>query len=455
MKIVDNRTLETALSLDPTEDSIGIVIGNRDETKKNTIKVFVPRFMQGISINDLEPKLDTKSISSSKLVNSVNKNVGSGSIKLKNYLEVPPFVLPNMNPPRYVKGERVLIKFMDNDIKSFLYFPYQIHDVIKRKTDINRFFVPSKENFDDPLVDENSYFLELNSKDKLVRLFTGDKDGEKCPFTFNINTKDGIVTFKDDGENRMFEWNYDEDKLLFQTENGTTVEYKEAAITVTCDTLDLTANESIKIKTSKMKLEADQADFLIENQYVKNTSYEQEASNAKLKYDLSECSGNLWQIISSGLFFDAPATINTGMSVFAGFYVTKVPAPGKTPSVYAGGALDGTSPSSSSTPSQQKPSPSSPQSKASGSSAMTDMKGVSGQPLAYAKPTVEALKAVANVADQALGLAMFHMHPGEYKPLAPNPGSPSAPKPSATSMKMATPQVTAQSQLIPANNFKA
>ena len=31
MRIKNNRTLETELSLDPTEDCVGIVVGDRDE----------------------------------------------------------------------------------------------------------------------------------------------------------------------------------------------------------------------------------------------------------------------------------------------------------------------------------------------------------------------------------------------------------------------------------------
>lgn len=457
MKIVDNKTLDLSLSLDPTEDSIGVVIADRDETGNNNLKLYIPRFMQGVDISDGKPKDSTHSISTKKLLNSKNKNIGSNTINLKNYIEVPPFTIPGSRPPRYSIGERVLVKFIDHDIKSPIYYPFQVSaDNAKRLVDIQRLFVPSKENDDDPITDEDSYFVELNSRDKFVRLFTSNMNGEKCPFTFNINTKDGIVTFKDDSEKRMFEWNYDEDKLLFQTNTGIEFELKENAARLVCETLDINASESIKIETSKFQLKAEQGDVLIDNMYVKNTSYEQEASNSKLKYDLAELSGSLWQIISSGLFLDAPATINTGMSVFAGFYVTKVPAPGKTPSVYAGGALDGASPNSSSTPSQQKPDSNSPSSKQSGSTSMTDMKGNgAGKPLAYAEPVIDLLKELAKQADLGVGIAKYHMHPGEYKPLAMNPASPSVYKP-LYAMEMTTQmKVNIKSMQIKADNFKA
>ena len=422
----------------------------------NTLKLYIPRFMQGIDVKDGKPKDETANINNSKLVNSVNKNIGSGSIKLKNYMEIPPFLVPGINPPRYVVGERVIVKFIDNDIKSPIYYPFQVHDVVKRKEDIIRTFVPSKENESDPVLDENSYFIELNSKDKFVRLFTSNKNEEKCPFTFNINTKDGIVTFKDDSEKRMFEWNYDEDKILWGTDAGIEFELKENAARLVCETLEINASESIKMETSKFLLKADQGDFNIDNMYVNNTSYEQEATNSKLKYDLAELSGSLWQIISTGLFLDAPAVINTGMSVFAGFYITKVPAPGKTPSIYSGGALDGTSPQSSSTPKSQKPSSDSPASKSSGSGSQTDMVGGGkGKPLAYADPVIDCLKAIAQQADKAAGQANSHIHPQNYKFLCCNPAEVTVPTPMSLLEKTATLKVMTSEMQIKASNFKA
>jgi hypothetical protein len=454
MHIKNNRTLETEFSLDPTEDCVGIVVGDRDETEKNTIKVFIPRFMQGIDIKDGKAVDETASIDSAKLLNSKNKNIGSTSINLKNYIEVPPFLIPGVNPPRYICGERVNIKFVDKDIKSPIYLPYQVHDVILRKEDIIRVFVPSKSDFPDPIVDSNSYFLELNSKEKFVRLYTSNQNEEKCPFTFNINTKDGIVTFRDDTEKRMFEWNYDEDKLYWGTDSGIEFEFKEQAARLLCETLDIKASESINIETSKFKLKSDQGDVIIDNMYVKNSgSFEQETPNAKLKYDMAELSGNLWQIISPGLFFDAPATIHTGTSIMAGYALTKVPAPGKTPSVYAGGCLDGSSPSSSSSPSPKQPDSGAPSSKSSGGGTDTDLKGNKlGKPVAYAEPVIACLKSIAQQADKAMGMAKSHMHPGEYEALAMSGNATEGP--AASSEKTSEKFVMGIEATIRANNFK-
>lgn len=455
MKISNEKNVELSSSIDITEECIGIVIGNRDDTGKNTLKLYIPRFMMGIDIDGGKPVEKTAFIKNGIFKNTINKNIGKNTIKLQNYLEIPPFTIPGVSLPRYVLGERVTVTFADKDIKNPVYFPYQVKDDVKRKEDIMRYFVPSKADEGDPIVDENSYFLELNSVNKFVRLFTSNSNDEKCPFTFNIDTKNGITTFKDDSA-RYFEWNYDEDKISFGTDGGIVFEMKGADITCKCENFTMEASESMQLKTSKFKLEADQGDVVISNMYVENTSYEHKSSNSKLKYDLSECSGNLWQIISPGLFLDSPSVINTGMSVFAGFYVTKVPAPGKTPSIYSGGALDGASVGSSSNPPQSKPSSTSPSSKQSGSTSTTDMKGnFMGKPLAYADPVKTCLQTIAKVADQALGIAMFHMHPGEYFPLAMNPVTPSVPKQPSSTMQVATPACTSLIPLIAASNFKA
>ncbi|MGL4949692.1 MAG: hypothetical protein ACRC5M_04860 [Anaeroplasmataceae bacterium] len=455
MKISNLKTLETDLSYSITEDTVGIVVGDRDDTGSNTLKVYIPRFMQGI-VTDGTAKDEPVTIKAERMLNSINKNIGSNELTLKNYLEIPPLSLPSVDPPRFTKGERIIVKFMDEDIKSSLYYPFQTFEVSKRQTDIVRMRTPSKANIDDPVVNENSYFLELNSRDKFVRLFTSAENGEKSPFTINLNTLDGIFSIKDDSENRTIEWNYDEDRISMKTDNGVVLEMKEAAVTLECETLDIKASESISMSTSKFKLEAEQGDFIIDNMYVKNSSYEQEAVDAKLKYDIGELSGSMWQIISAGLFLDAPATINTGMSIFAGFYVTKMPAPGKMPSVYAGGALDGNSPGTSSKPQSSQPDSSSPKTESTSSGSVTDMKGGGkGKPLAYAEPVIDALKAIAKQADKGVGLAKYHMHPGEYKPLAMNPASPSVQKPPAALEKTAEMNVNKSSNKIKATNFKA
>jgi hypothetical protein len=144
------------------------------------------------------------------------------------------------------------------------------------------------------------------------------------------------------------------------------------------------------------------------------------------------------------------------MSVFAGFYVTKVPAPGKTPSVYAGGALDGASPQSSRTPSSKQPDSSSPASKSSGSTSVTDMKGKSsGKPLAYAQPVIDCLTKLATQTDMAVGWSKYHFHFPDYKPLCPIPTSASSPKPNALMEKTCTNTIMGKRTSIPSNNFKA
>jgi len=461
MKIVNEKTIELGSSLDAIKESVGIIIGDRDDTGKNTLKLYIPRLMMGISLKEASGKAEEsdESIDSSIFKNSKNKNIGANSIKIKNYMEIPPYVIPGVSLPRFVKGERVVVHFADNDIKNPVYMPYQIKDDIKRKNDIMRIYAPSKEKEDDPMDDDNTYFMEINTKEKFVRLKTTNKDGEKCPFTYNINSKDGIVTFKDDSEKRMFEWNYDEDKLFFGTDGGVEFEMKEAAVKIKCETYEIDASKSIKMKTSKFLLESNQGDLVIDNMFVKNTSFEQKATMGKFGINSFDVSGNLAQITAQGLFLNAPATINTGMSIFAGFYITGMAAPGPLPSIYSGGALSGASPASAAAapkPKEAKADSSSPGSKKQGDETDTDMKGKGrGKPLAYAEPVKKALNDIAKQADKAVGMARFHMHPGDYIPLAPLPMVPAVEKPLAMLEMTAFIKTQIHAAQIPATKFKA
>jgi len=301
MKVINETTLETALSFDKVTDTIGIVLGDRDETKSNNLRLFLPRLMMGIELEsssgatvEMDASIDIN------LVNSENKDIGSNSITLCNYIEVPPLMIPGVSLPRFVRSEVVRVNFADGDIKSPTYFPFSMgNERLKRQVDILRYYVPAKENYDDPLMNNNSYYLELNSRDYFARLFTSDKNGEKSIFNFNLNTKDGIITIKDDSE-RMITWVYDEDKIMVQTDAGARTTWCKTDITHECETYNVFATDYVNIETSKYKLKSDQGDFIIDNMYTENTSYEHKATSAKQMFDSAELSGNLWQIISPG-----------------------------------------------------------------------------------------------------------------------------------------------------------
>jgi hypothetical protein len=432
MHIKDSHSMELDSSIYAATDTVGIVIKDRDETGKNTLGLYIPRFMMGIDIKEAEGKPYEKSVSfsSSKIKNSINKNIGQGNCMIQNYLEVPCFLLPNVDMPRFVHGERVMVTFADQDIKSPTFFPFSVQDTKKRRDDIVAFRIPSKPTDTEEITDDNSYYLELNSKEQYVKLHTANANEENNPFTFLVNAKEGIIKLEDDS-GRSFEWNYNEDYQLFTTDGGISFKMMDTKVTCECEDFELLANTSIHMKTSKWNVEADEGTFEITTHKTKTTSLETEGSTYKHKYPQTQYEGTLFQGKFPTVLWDTPAYSVTGVVLMAGFAMGPSPAAAPAPPLSPGG-------------------------KANGPTSMCDMKGGgAGRPLSYADTTNSMIAAVAAIADQALGTAMFHIHPGAYKPLAPNPAVPSVPGPPAMAMKVATPMVSSMQAMAIATNFKA
>lgn len=342
MKVVDQNTLTTALSFDTVVDTIGIVLGDRDETKSNNLKLYIPRLMLGIDL--ASGKGDTVEMEASidiDIENSINKDIGSNNITLTNYIEVPPMIIPGITLPRFEKGEIVKLTFADNDVKSPTYYPFSLgNEVLKRKTDIIRYHTPAKEKYDDPLSEINSYYMEINSRDQFFRIHTSDKNGETCPFTLNFNTKDGIITLMDNTK-RKFLWEYKKDKIMIQTDGGARTTWCKSDITHECETYNVFATNYVNIETSKYKLKSDKGDFYIDNMYTENISKEHKASVAILNFDDAAQVGNTWQTIAPGLYLDSPAVKLSNLIYHSAHVFVGIPAPGPSGSPYSGGAVDG------------------------------------------------------------------------------------------------------------------
>ena len=76
-------------------------------------------------------------------------------------------------------------------------------------------------------------------------------------------------------------------------------------------------------------------------------------------------------------------------------------------------------------------------------------------PLRQRFPTKKALNDIAKQADKAVGMARFHIHPGDYIPLAPLPMVPAVEKPLAMLEFTAFIKTQVHAAQIPATKFKA
>lgn len=298
MRIVDDKKAIMESSVTVATESMGIVVENRDVTNRSALKVFIPRLMCGINIGDDDGKPVEKDVNfnTTKIMNTRNLDIGDGSVKIQNYLEVPCYQIPGISIPRYVAGQLVKVTFGDSDIKSPVIYPFSVPDNYKKLVDILNVGVPAKT--DDADIDaDSSYFLEFNSRDQFVRLHTADKNGENNPFNFLINTKDGLYEITD-GSGRMFEWLCNKDTFHWTTDAGLDLELKENTATVKCDKIKFDIADEFDVKTSKIKIKADQGEFDITQLKIKGTKFDTDHTMTKIKTSATltfACPGNsIW-----------------------------------------------------------------------------------------------------------------------------------------------------------------
>jgi hypothetical protein len=275
MRVTSDKYAQVESSIDIVKDSVGIVIGDRDETGKNTLKMYIPRFMAGITLETTSgvPTEEEVSFSEDKIINSVNKDIGSASVTTQNYLEIPCFLVPGISMPRFVVGQELLVTFADGDIKSPIVYPFTVQDQGKKATDILQIGVPARPEGGTPIANSGSYFMEFNSRDQYVRLYTSVENEENNPFNFLVNTKEGIFKIADDTE-RVFEWIYNDDTFHWHTDAGLDILLKENEATIACETLNINAESEINIETSTLNITADEGAFAIDKLSIEGTKLE-------------------------------------------------------------------------------------------------------------------------------------------------------------------------------------
>jgi hypothetical protein len=149
-----------------------------------------------------------------------------------------------------VKGENVFVECCDRDIKNLFVKPSTIGDNSKRKDDVFTILVPNfKEWNESPTLNlENTYGLQINTKTKILSLWTtcegGDEtsDKEKGKYMISINPAEGKVMISDNGK-RQWLLNTEEDSITEQNEGGCKIQMID-------DTINISAPSTINIETT-------------------------------------------------------------------------------------------------------------------------------------------------------------------------------------------------------------
>jgi hypothetical protein len=263
MNISDLLKPESVGSLRYGDKMIGIVVKTPEDMKKdNLICCYIPRLMFGLPIDSGDYE-KTVSVKTDRLLNTVHKNIGDRSLKMKNYVTVQVAQSNNVLPPKFAKGENVFVNCCDRDLKNLYAEPITLGEVKKRKNDIWTIMCPNFKEYDNSNMNlKNTFGMQINTKDKVISLWTSKEGGEesseeKGVYYIGINAKEGQMLISDSGK-RTITIDTDNDQIIMQNEAETKIEMIDDTINMKGKTLNIDIEDDINITSSKMKRDIDE-----------------------------------------------------------------------------------------------------------------------------------------------------------------------------------------------------
>lgn len=243
---------------------IGLVLKTPEDLEKdNVIGCFIGRLSFGLPI-DKGPIENKITVDSSKLLNSVNKTIGKKNCIFKNWVTIQVAQSCNVLTPKFARGENVFIECCDNDLKNLYALPYTLGEVQKRKDDVWTLMCPNLSEFSNAkLTLENTFGIQVNTKDKVLSIWTGKTDGkedseeEKGTYYIGINAKEGRILLSDSGK-RTITIDTENDQIIALNEAETQIEMAKDTINMKAKHMNIEIEEDINIKSKKMKREIDE-----------------------------------------------------------------------------------------------------------------------------------------------------------------------------------------------------
>lgn len=289
MKVVDFKGVKVESSSDFITETIGIVVKNQEETGFNTLGLFIPRLMMGMNI-DGGKKEEVMSVGYTKIKNSKKKQIGKATANWQNYIEVPCLQIPNVQLPKYKIGERVYVKFADQDINSIAFLPYSVTDTKKRPTDIVDFGVSARKDDKDELKDENTYRLRFDSIEKFIQLYMTKANEEISTYSILIDGKNGKIVIGD--EKRFISLFTEDDMIQIENEAGSVWQMKEGVVNLTCEEYNVKASKKIYMETETFDIKCDDFTNDVSNSITEKSSKKKvESKQLDEKIDMSKYKG--------------------------------------------------------------------------------------------------------------------------------------------------------------------
>lgn len=164
-----------------------------------------------------------------------------------------------VTPPDIRRGERLLI-YQFADMDKYYWVSLGLDDYMRRLETVI-FAISNLRNPDttEKLSVDNTYSVEFNTHTKQITLRTSKSDGEPYAYTFQFNTKIGVVTLADDDSN-FIELNSTERRITAQNKDTSqfkidkkdifikspsTIQATTETITATCKDMIINASNSI------------------------------------------------------------------------------------------------------------------------------------------------------------------------------------------------------------------
>jgi hypothetical protein len=243
-------------SLRFAEETPAVIVKTNEELEQdNLLGVYIPRLMFGLPVSGGAYSKDI-TVNTSKIKNTKNKTIGSNKLTVKNYVELSVSVNPNIIPPRYVRGENVIVNFADKDIKSAYILPYSFADTNRRKDDVITLYANNFKEPEEEVGLHNIYGVQLDTKNQMVSIFTSQNNEEKGVYTFAINAKTGVVLISDSGK-RKIQIVTDDDSITMLNEAQSEITMRDTVINMKADILNIDMTSEVNVRTSRIYRKAD------------------------------------------------------------------------------------------------------------------------------------------------------------------------------------------------------
>ena len=326
MKIIDPKLNVIGLGSDNNKETIGIVFKTSEElTNRPLLGLIIPKFMIGYEFKDGDKASDTDiPIHGSKCVNDDScTKFWSSSINMKNYILVRPYLNQNQSMPDYVIGDKVIVSIIDNDIKTLAFLPYSINRLGQRSTDKCMFSVPANPKENTALNEDNTYFIKIDSNNKVIILATSKQNGETCAQVIGMDAENGQIAISDN-EDRTWVLDTKNDSITSKT-SGSTIEQVGNTININADTINITGDSAINLKTSSLSEESDSMKSKSSNSEFEFDNFKQTSNSGKYEIQQEEHSGMSVSIKSSTYHNDTPLIGLNGQVVFPNFIIGAIP----------------------------------------------------------------------------------------------------------------------------------